>query len=495
MQLDLIVRFGVSGTIQSPDCDQHRTYDQHVSLTVKQTIELRSIYKAVTFKSLTVISSLRRNPKPPNSIQTLRIRSTVATAMESRQPPKRVVVCGGGVIGVCSAYFLSKKGAAVTLVEQSSIACAASGKAGGFLALDWCDGTPVGELARASFNLHRSLADELDGANLYGYRPLDTISITITEPKSSSSAPASGKHSSLPSWIDRPVENPRTIGTKKSTAQVHPQLFTRALIAKAAADYGAEIVIGKVEKVAAGDGGVEAVVLGGGRVIQADAVVMAIGPWSGKFGLLSSIFRITGLKAHSIVLEPKRPDAITPHALFLSYYAADGGKPLDPEVYPRPTGEVYICGMSRNAEVPDDPEQIVGDPDSIKVLKRVAGNVSSHLREGEANVKAEQACFLPCTDDSVPVIGEVPGVKGCYVATGHSCWGILNGPATGAAMAELIIDGKSSIVDLSAFSPSRFIGGGTVKKEMLVRPQQAAVRYAITLGIFFQCDVSYAFSA
>ncbi|CAM9003746.1 unnamed protein product [Rhodiola kirilowii] len=419
---------------------------------------------AVTFKSLTVISSLRRNPKPPNSIQTLRIRSTAATAMESRQPPKRVVVCGGGVIGVCSAYFLSKKGAAVTLVEQSSIACAASGKAGGFLALDWCDGTPVGELARASFNLHRSLADELDGANLYGYRPIDTISITITEPKSSSSAPASGKHSSLPSWIDRPVENPRTIGTKKSTAQVHPQLFTRALIAKAAADYGAEIVIGKVEKVAPGTG--------------------ALRRWC------SAGVEITGLKAHSIVLEPKRPDAITPHALFLSYYAADGGKPLDPEVYPRPTGEVYICGMSRNAEVPDDPEQIVGDPDSIKVLKRVAGNVSSHLREGEANVKAEQACFLPCTDDSVPVIGEVPGVKGCYVATGHSCWGILNGPATGAAMAELIIDGKSSIVDLSAFSPSRFIGGGTVKKEMLVRPQQAAVRYAITLGIFFQCDVS-----
>ncbi|GKG15340.1 hypothetical protein Tco_0357663, partial [Tanacetum coccineum] len=44
---------------------------------------------------------------------------------------------------------------------QSSIACAASGKAGGFLALDWCDGGPVSALARASFNLHRSLAEEL----------------------------------------------------------------------------------------------------------------------------------------------------------------------------------------------------------------------------------------------------------------------------------------------------------------------------------------------
>lgn len=121
-------------------------------------------------------------------------------------------------------------------------------------------------------------------------------------------------------------------------------------------------------------------------------------------------------------------------------------------------GEVYICGMSSEAEIPDDPEEIVGNPESIEVLKRVASSVSSHLREGEAEVKAEQACYLPCTDDGAPVIGEVPGVKGCYVASGHNCWGILNGPATGAAMAELVLDGQASIVDLSRFSPARFDG-------------------------------------
>ena len=119
--------------------------------------------------------------------------------------------------------------------------------------------------------------------------------------------------------------------------------------------------------------------------------------------------------------------------------------------------------MSAEAEVPDDPEQIVGNPESIEMLKRVARNVSSHLDEGEAQVKAEQACFLPCTDDGVPVIGELPGVKGCYVATGHSCWGILNGPATGAAVAELVLDGRASIVDLSRFSPARFVGRRRVK--------------------------------
>ncbi|KAH7520243.1 putative oxidoreductase C1F5.03c [Ziziphus jujuba] len=411
------------------------------------------------------VTSPSRLPPFPQPLRTPNRRISRVTLIRSTSSPmnrnshsKRVVVCGGGVIGVCTAYFLAKSGAAVTLVEKSSVACAASGKAGGFLALDWCDGGALSSLARASFNLHRSLSEELDGARSYGYRPLTTLSLTVTESHSASSGSKSPGSSILPSWVDGSARTPRTIGTAETTAQVHPQLFTRTLISKAVEKYGVEVVIGKLESVEVDGDRVNSVVLEGGRVIESDAVVLALGPWSGKFELLSSLFRVYGLKAHSIVLEPKESDAITPHALFLSYYHSQGGKPMDPEVYPRPNGEVYVCGMSAEAEVPDDPEQIVGDPESIRVLKSVASSVSSHLREGEAQVRAEQACFLPCTDDSVPIIGEVPGVRGCYVATGHSCWGILNGPATGAAMAELVLDGYASIVDLAEFSPARFVG-------------------------------------
>ena len=42
------------------------------------------------------------------------------------------------------------------------------------------------------------------------------------------------------------------------------------------------------------------------------------------------------------------------------------------------------------------------------------------------------------------------------MAAGHYCWGILNSPATGKGLAELIVNGKSSI-DLSAFDPANFI--------------------------------------
>ena len=41
------------------------------------------------------------------------------------------------------------------------------------------------------------------------------------------------------------------------------------------------------------------------------------------------------------------------------------------------------------------------------------------------------------------------------MATGHSVWGILNAPATGEAVAELILDGTTQVVDLSPFDPAR----------------------------------------
>src|SRR5881397_3284452 len=85
-----------------------------------------------------------------------------------------VVICGGGVIGACTAYFLSRRGIDVTVVERREVAAAASGKAGGFLALDWCVGSPLDALARRSFALHASLSEEIDSD--WGYQRMTAYS-------------------------------------------------------------------------------------------------------------------------------------------------------------------------------------------------------------------------------------------------------------------------------------------------------------------------------
>jgi glycine/D-amino acid oxidase-like deaminating enzyme len=68
----------------------------------------------------------------------------------------RVVICGGGVIGACTAYFLSSPRIDVIVVERTEVAAAASGKAGGFLALDWCAGSPLDALARRALRFTRA---------------------------------------------------------------------------------------------------------------------------------------------------------------------------------------------------------------------------------------------------------------------------------------------------------------------------------------------------
>ena len=57
-----------------------------------------------------------------------------------------------------------------------------------------------------------------------------------------------------------------------------------------------------------------------------------------------------------------------------------------------------------------------------------------------ADILRETACYLPVATTGDIVAGTLN--DGVFVATGHSCWGILNGPATGQGLAELILSGK-----------------------------------------------------
>src|SRR5262245_63425753 len=103
----------------------------------------------------------------------------------------QVVICGGGVIGAAIAYFLSRRGAKPVVVEGTGIACAASGKSGGFLALDWCDGTPLADLARRSFHLHADLATTIERD--WGFRRLTTYAGHVNaRPTRAGDTPADG---------------------------------------------------------------------------------------------------------------------------------------------------------------------------------------------------------------------------------------------------------------------------------------------------------------
>jgi glycine/D-amino acid oxidase-like deaminating enzyme len=353
-----------------------------------------------------------------------------------------VIVCGAGVVGASVAYFLARRGVAVTVVERSGVACAASGKSGGFLALDWCDGSPLGPLARASFALHAELAKEIPTD--YGYRRMDTFMLAARE----RGALTGGHRVAAPRWLDGSGIVTATLGSTETTAQVTPARFTAALL-EAAQTRGAKLHIGVVEDVVRHDGAASGVVTADGQTLHGDAVVLAMGPWTGRIAARVRLPNVYGLKGYSVTLAA--PD-VPAHALFVDYRTSDG-RALEPEIFPRPEGEVYVCGMADPAPLPDSPELVEVDDDSCAVLARAAGRVSTAL--AAARIVRRQACYRPVTDDGLPLIGRAPGLPGAFVATGHGPWGILNAPATGLAMAELVADGAASLVDLRAFDPAR----------------------------------------
>ncbi len=356
----------------------------------------------------------------------------------------RVVICGGGAIGASIAYFLSRRGAEVVVVERAGIANAASGKSGGFLALDWCDGTPVEALARRSFALHASLAEELaDDFGEWGYRRMTTFG-AMASAESSLRDFSGGRGLN---WLSEDVVVYRQLGTTETTAQVHPGLYTEALM-RAAEAHGAKRRDGEVTDLLSRDGTAIGVAVDG-EDIAADAVVIAMGPWS----ILSSAWlpmpAVFGLKGHSLVFDTG--DKVPAEALFLECQDEDGSV-HSPEVFPRRDGTTYVCGISSQSPLPVDPAQVGPDDGALERLEAICRRLSPVL--ADADILARQACFRPVTQDGLPLIGPVSGLAGAYAATGHSVWGILNAPATGEAMAELILNGASTL-DLSAFDPGR----------------------------------------
>jgi len=355
----------------------------------------------------------------------------------------QVLICGGGAIGACTAYFLSVRGVATTAIERTAVASAASGKSGGFLARDWCDGTALEQLARRSFALHASLAEE--AGDDWNYRRLTTYAGFAA----AGDRTRRGRGLKL-DWLSDAVSLERRLGTTETTAQVHPERFTTGMM-RAAQARGARLEPGCVRGIVRdGTGGCVRGVELDNRVIEGDVIVIAMGPWSVLAAGWLPLPAIFGLKGHSLVFETG--SRIPAEAVFLDYADADG-RECSPEIFPRADGTTYVCAISSESPLPVDPAAVAPDPGAMERLETLCCRLSPILRE--SRILRRQACFRPVTRDALPLVGAVPGLEGAYVATGHSVWGILNAPATGEAMAELIAEGAARHLDLSAFDPAR----------------------------------------
>jgi glycine/D-amino acid oxidase-like deaminating enzyme len=160
-------------------------------------------------------------------------------------------------------------------------------------------------------------------------------------------------------WFDaESVRDYSEMGDPSTTAQVHPYQFTTSM-ADLACSAGASIIFGSVTAIDyTGPHGVKSVTYEDKETkkvhsLPATDVVLAAGPWT------SHVFPevpIEAMRAHSVTIKAD----VSPYAVFCEIELPKdfgrtnesekgrmrkNGKMVSPEMYARPNGEVYACGM------------------------------------------------------------------------------------------------------------------------------------------------------
>lgn len=243
------------------------------------------------------------------------------------------------------------------------------------------------------------------------------------------------------------------------TAQVHPYLFTTSM-AKLAEEKGAKIILGQVTNIARPNGAVESVTYtdkssGESQTIPATDVIVAAGPWTSK---VLPEAPIAAMRAHSVVIRPTRP--VSAYALFTNIELPANFNPARksrataaaPEIYARPDDTVYACGDGdKSVPLPERSDLVEVDQERCQEIVDQVGSISDVLRDGD--VQTRQACYLPnSTGYGGPLVG-LTHDKGLYLASGHTCWGIQNGPGTGKLMSEFVFDGKARSAKIGSLDP------------------------------------------
>lgn len=112
----------------------------------------------------------------------------------------------------------------------------------------------------------------------------------------------------------------------------------------------------------------------------------------------------------------------------------------------------------------NDPEETPGfktefDPAFVeKILTRAADRVPC-FADLPVNPKRAWAGLYEMTPDHHPILGEAAGVPGFFLANGFSGHGVMHAPATGKILSDLILTGKTDLIDASLLNLSRFAEG------------------------------------
>ncbi len=221
--------------------------------------------------------------------------------------------------------------------------------------------------------------------------------------------------------------------------------------AQAARERGARVILRRpAVNVEVTGGRVTGVVTADGR-IATDRAVIATGPWSRGFLLEHGIDLPLEATRHEVVHLRRGPEGPAYHP---------GGGDLINQIYFRPEGaDLTLVGNGNMEDVVENPEIYAqrASPGFIQdIWSRLARRIPSLA---DAEFSTGYAGLYTSTPDSHPIMDAVEGIDGLYVCTGFSGHGFKLSPMVGVLMAELMLEGGATSIDISPLRISRFAEG------------------------------------
>lgn len=381
----------------------------------------------------------------------------------------RVVVIGGGVVGVSTLYHLAKKGwSDVVLIERKELTSGSTWHAAGLLPL-FNMSYSVGQIHKYSVKLYQSLEEET-GQHV-GFSKVSNIRLACTKDRWDEYMYYVGVARTI--GVDVRVLTPEEVREiwplcetddligaiqHPDDGYVQPADLTQAL-AKGARSRGAEIyrntAVTAIEQQPDG----EWVVRTDKGDIACEHVVSATGNFARHTGEMVGLdIPVIPVEHQYIVTEP-HPEIVRRHAEGLpemgvlresdaSYYMREEAKGLLLGPYEKGAPCCYVDGPSENSEYE------LFQEDLERLMPYVEAAIARVPAFGEVGIKKIYNGAIAYTPDGSPIIGPAWDLKNFWLNEGHS-FGVTAAGGAGWQLAEWIVEGEPSI-DMMGVDPRRF---------------------------------------
>ena len=368
------------------------------------------------------------------------------------------VVIGGGVMGCCILYNLAARGLTDTvLLEKHVLASGSTGRSQAILRMHYSNEVTT-TLAWKSLDIFKNFDEIVGGPS--GYVRTGYFLIVDQGDRESMEANVAMQQSVGVDTDVVTVEDAREIapmlslsGTESfayepQSGYADPYSVTTGY-ANAARKLGADVRSGSPATAIEVSGDRVSAVLTSQERIETPIAVVAAGPWSGP--LLSSIGIDVPLRLvrHQVVMFRRPQDLVPDHPVIGDVVNDLSARP--------DAGNLTLIGVGEDEFV--DPDSYNQGVDMPMVERGFKGLVKRMPGMAQAVFRGGWSGLFTTTPDWHPVLDRVDGIEGLYCAVGFSGHGFKLSPMIGVVMAELIMEGQATSVDISMLDLGRFTEG------------------------------------